>query len=108
MTKSRRISLSLDETDPESKRVIAILEEKGHSKAKFVTAAVLHYINCTVRASERGDEEYIRSIVYKVLRAENLIRTDGAGTNYVSEEQPDGEAIPSDLISAIADSLKLL
>jgi hypothetical protein len=33
--------------DPQHKAVVDLLNQQGHSKAQFLTNAVLHYINCT-------------------------------------------------------------
>ncbi|HIZ95010.1 MAG TPA: hypothetical protein H9963_11110 [Candidatus Flavonifractor avicola] len=91
-----RFTVQFNLGDPQQARTAEILEQQGRQKARFISTAVLHYINCTetpevVLPSALNPAE-IEKIVLAVLKKHTA--EDGAPTS-LHCPQPQETVIPS-------------
>ena len=67
-----RFTVQFNLGDPQQARVADILENQGRQKARFISAAVLHYINCKetpeISLPQMPSEAEIERIVLAVLQ----------------------------------------
>lgn len=66
-----RFTIQFNVCDPQQKMAADLLNQQGRSKARFLTSAVLHYINCPERPEFRAapplDTEALEKLVLDIL-----------------------------------------
>lgn len=91
-----RFTVQFNLGDPQQARTAKILEQQGRQKARFISTAVLHYINCTetpkVVLPPAPNAAEIEKIVLAVLKKHTA--EDGVSAS-PHRPQPQESVIPS-------------
>lgn len=91
-----RFTVQFNLGDPQQARTAEILEQQGRQKARFISTAVLHYINCTetpkVVLPPAPNAAEIEKIVLAVLKKHTA--EDGVSAS-PHRPQPQESVIPS-------------
>lgn len=91
-----RFTVQFNLGDPQQARTAEILEQQGRQKARFISTAVLHYINCSetpeVVLPPAPNAEEIEKIVLAVLKKHTA--EDGVSAS-PHRPQPQESVIPS-------------
>ena len=91
-----RFTVQVNLGDPQQARTAKILEQQGRQKARFISTAVLHYINCTetpkVVLPPAPNAAEIEKIVLAVLKKHTA--EDGVSAS-PHRPQPQESVIPS-------------
>ena len=91
-----RFTVQFNLGDPQQARTVEILEQQGRQKARFISTAVLHYINCSetpeVVLPPAPNTAEIEKIVLAVLKKHTA--EDGVSAS-PHRPQPQESVIPS-------------
>ncbi len=108
-----RFTVQFNLGDPQQARTAEILEQQGRQKARFISTAVLHYINCTetpeVVLPPAPNAEEIEKIVLAVLKkhtAEDGVSSSPHRPQPQETVSPSGRALGPEV--ADAEDLKEL
>lgn len=100
-----RFTLNFNVEDPKQIAAVSILNRQGRAKARFITEAILHYINCPESPGielppSQMDEERIKQIVCSLLEQvtsrPQIPSTDVHGELAPMESVPASVAVAAD------------